>query len=453
MYDLVIKNGELITAENRLTADLAIENGKILKIGTGLEGKKFIPADGLYVLPGGVDPHVHLQMPLGDTASSDTWETGTIAAACGGTTTLIDFVEPEPDESMLHALEARRTEAEGQARIDYSLHMTITTAMMKKLDEIPAVLEAGISSFKLYTTYSGMLLNDYQMLEAMQAVAEAGGMVLVHCENDAITRFHTKTLLEEKHFGPDAHPLSRPAEAEEEAVNRVLKLAQTAGVKIYIVHISTAGGAAALCKAAADGLTAFGETCPQYLLLSEEKYSGGFEAAKYVCAPPLRNVHHQQILWQYLNSSKLHSIGTDHCPFFYTGQKDIGRDNFTNIPGGLPGIQSRVALLHTYGVLEGHINLNQWVALCSTNPAQIFGLYPQKGTLQPGSDADFVLFDPNHETTITRENLSENVDYSPYEGFKLKGLPVQVHAQGKLIASDGKFTGTDHTGEFIRRTG
>lgn len=452
MYDLIVAGGKLITAEETFSSDLAIQGGRICAVGTDLQGKETIRADGLYVLPGAVDPHVHLQMPIGETASSDTWKTGTIAAACGGTTTVIDFVEPEPGESMLQALSARRAEAEGQTLIDYALHMTITEAMMEKLDEIPSVLDAGVPSFKLYTTYPGMKLNDYQMLDAMQAVGKIGGIVLVHSENDAITRFHTEALLREGRFGPDAHPLSRPALAEEEAVYRVLKLAQTADASVYIVHISTAGGSAALAQAAAAGQSAWGETCPQYLLLTEEKYQGGFEAAKYVCAPPLRAAAHQAALWRSLSRGELHTIGTDHCPFYFNGQKDLGKDNFTRIPGGLPGIQSRLALLHTFGVLEGHISLNQWVALCSTRPAQIFGLYPQKGALQPGSDADIVLFDPNLKKTLTHSSLSENVDYSPYEGFKLSGMPVQVYAHGMKVASDGRYTGANHTGSFIRGT-
>ncbi len=474
-HDLVITGGTLITAERTFSADIGIQSGIIREIGPGLHGAQTMDAAGLYVLPGAVDPHVHLQMPLGDTFSSDTWRTGTIAAACGGTTTVIDFIEPEPGETMLQALSKRCAEADGQAVTDYSLHMTITPAMMENLDEVHAVLAAGVTSFKLYTTYDGMMLNDYQMLEAMKAVAQSGGMILVHCENDAIARFCTSDLLQQGRTGPDSHPLSRPALAEEEAVNRVLTLARTTGTPAYIVHISTAGGSDALARARNAGQTAWGETCPQYLLLDQGLYTGrpnstpeekpadqdslpenrpdpaSFEGAKYVCAPPLRGQEHSDALWQHLSNGSLHTIGTDHCPFNFSGQKDLGRNDFTGIPGGLPGIQSRLALMHTYGVLKGHITLNQWVQVCCTGPAQIFGLYPRKGSLEDGADADIVLFDPQTRTTITHESLSENVDYTPYEGYELTGVPVQVLLKGKLAARNGQFIGSTPDGSFLRR--
>jgi dihydropyrimidinase len=441
-HDLVITGGTLITAEKTFSADIGIQAGLIREIGSGLNGAQ---------------------------------RTGTAAAACGGTTTVIDFIEPEPGQTLLQALTRRRAEADGQAVTDYSLHMTITTAMIDNLDEVNEVLAAGITSFKLYTTYDGMILNDYQLLEAMKAVAQSGGMVLVHCENDAITRFWTNDLLQKGCRGPDSHPLSRPAPAEEEAVNRVLSLAGSAGAAVYIVHISTAGGAEAVARARENGQTAWGETCPQYLLLNEDLYSSkskpnsdkkgaqktepledepepaNFEGAKYVCAPPLRSQRHQQALWQHLSKGSLHTIGTDHCPFNFTGQKDLGRNDFTRIPGGLPGIQSRLALMYTYGVLQGLISPNEWVQLCSTGPAMIFGLYPRKGSLEAGADADIVLFDPQARTTITRESLSENVDYTPYEGFELTGLPVQVLLKGKLAARNGQFVESTPAGSFLRR--
>lgn len=450
-HDLVIAGGTLITAEQIRSADIGIQGGVIREIGENLSGTEIVDARGLYVVPGGVDPHVHLQMPQGDVYSSDDWRSGTKAAVCGGTTTLIDFVEPEADETMLEALEARRAEADGFSVTDYSLHMTITTAMMQRLEDIPAVVDAGIPSFKLYTTYDGMMLDDYQLLEAMSAAAAAGGMVLVHSENDAVARFHTEALLEAGQRGPDAHPLARPASAEEEAIQRVLILAETAGVPVYIVHISTAGGADAVAAANAAGQAAFGETCPQYLLLGEDLYSTGFEGAKYVCTPPLRSEKHRLSLWSHLSTSSLHTIGTDHCPFNYEGQKDLGRENFTKIPGGMPGVQLRTALMHTYGVLQGRLTLNEWVQLCSTQPARIFGLHPRKGALQPGSDADIVLFDPGIRSTITRDSLSENVDYTPYEGLELTGAPVQVYLKGHLAARNGEFLGTDTPGCFLER--
>jgi dihydropyrimidinase len=392
-------------------------------------------------------------MPAGQTSSSDTWETGTRAAACGGTTTVIDFVEPEGEEGLLEAFQSRRSLADSQAAIDFSLHMTLTAADQETLVQIPGVVAAGITSFKTYTTYEGFRLTDPEFLAACQAVQAAGGMVLVHAENDAIVKDRTRALLAAGEIGPSAHPRSRPGVAEAEAVSRVLALAESAGVRLYIVHVSTARGAEAVARARSHGQAAYGETCPQYLLLTAADYDRpGFEGAKYVCSPPLRTSDDQAVLWEALKKDELQSVGTDHCPFNYEGQKDLGAAQFTDIPGGLPGIQARLELLHTFGVRAGRMDLNRWVAVCSTAPARIFGLYPQKGSLLPGSDADIVLFDPSCRKTITAADLSENVDYSPYEGFEVEGAVVQTYVQGRLIAENGKFVGDGLTGRFLPRS-
>ena len=336
--------------------------------------------------------------------------------------------------------------------IDFSLHMTLTAADHDTLVQVPGVVAAGVPSFKTYTTYEGFRLTDPEFLAACKAVRAAGGMVLVHAENDAIVKDCTRALLEAGDVGPSAHPRSRPAVAEAEAISRVLALAETAGARLYIVHVSTARGAAAVARARTRGQDAYGETCPQYLTLTAADYERpGFEGAKYVCSPPLRTEADQSGLWKALQRNDLQSVGTDHCPFNYVGQKDLGAAQFTNIPGGLPGIQARLELIHTCGVGAGRMDLNRWVAVCCTGPARIFGLYPQKGSLMPGADADLVLFDPNKKKKITVEDLSENVDYTPYENFTLQGSVVQTYVQGRLAAEEGKYVGETISGRFLAR--
>jgi dihydropyrimidinase len=449
--DLVIRGGTLVSASETVQVDLGVREGQIAVLGHHMDGETVIDATGLLVLPGAVDPHVHLEMPAGETTSSDTWATGTQAAVCGGTTTVIDFVEPDPGESLLAALEKRCAQADGQSIIDYSLHMTLTDP--STLDQIPDVVAAGVPSFKTYTTYEGFRLTDSEFLATLNAVRDCDGLVLVHAENDAIIQDRTAALLAGGDWGPSAHPLSRPPAAEAEAITRALAMAEISNARLYVVHVSTARGAEAIAQARKRGQEAWGETCPQYLLLTDEEYHRpGFEGAKFVCSPPLRSAADQAALWSALAAGDLQSVGTDHCPFFYAGQKDLGRDRFTHIPGGLPGIQARLALLYTYGVRAGKLDHNRWVDVCSTTPARIFNLYPRKGALVPGSDADIVLFDPKQKVTLSAEFLSENVDYTPYEGFTLEGYPVKTYVGGKLVAEDGKIVGGQPRGSFLRRS-
>lgn len=451
-FDLAICNGTLVTASETFQADVGIRSGKIAVIGQNLQGKQMVDAQGWYVLPGAIDPHVHLEMPSGETTSSDTWESGTRAAACGGTTAVIDFVEPEEGQTLLDAFDERRDLAAAQTHIDFSLHMTLTNAEADTLVQIPEVVASGVTSFKLYTTYDGFKLNDEEFIRCCKEIQSAGGMALVHAENDSIVQNATQSVLSEGVVDPTGHPLSRPALAESEAVSRVIQLAQLTEVPVYIVHVSTAGGAKAVGEAIMSGWSVYGETCPQYLLLTDEEYQRpGFEGAKFVCSPPLRSPDDQLALWTALAGGSLHTIGTDHCPFYFKGQKDLGRENFTKIPGGLPGIQSRLALIYTFGVGQGRISLNQWVDVCSTAPAKIMGLYPQKGLIAPGADADLVLFDPDKAVTLTHEFLSENVDYTPYEGTQLEGYPVKTFSRGRLIAEHGQLVDSDHTGRFVPR--
>jgi len=330
--------------------------------------------------------------------------------------------------------------------------MTLTNAKPQTLAHVPEVVAAGMPSFKMYTTYEGLKLDDKAYLKCCQAIRDAKGMALAHCENDAVVGAATAETVKRGITGPEGHPLARPAIAEVESITRILKLSRFARIPIYIVHISTVRGAEALKKARRNGLSAYGETCPQYLLLTDEKYSRpNFEAAKFVCSPPLRKSRDNFALWKALARGDLQTVGTDHCPFNFKGQKEIGRDDFTKIPGGLPGIQSRLALLYSFGVRKGHLSLNRWVEACCTAPAKIFGLYPQKGALIPGADADFVLFDPHKEIPIRQDWLSENVDYTPYEGIKLQGMPVKTYLRGQLVAEHGEYVGEGIAGQFIKR--
>ncbi len=450
-FDLVIHDGLLVTSAETFQADLGINAGKIAAIGHKLSGAKMIDASELYVLPGAVDPHVHIEMPVGKTRSSDDWFTGTRAAAHGGTTTVIDFVEAAPKQSLVDALTARKSLAENRAAIDYAFHMTLSDAKEQTLEEIPAVIDAGVTSFKTYTTYEGFRLSDGEFLRVLKAVFAHSGLVIVHAENDSMIKHATQELLDSGKLAPQFHPISRPALAEGEAIERILSLAETVDAPVYIVHISSAIGTKALANAQLRKQNALGETCVQYLLLTEDEYQRpGFEAAKFVCQPPLRKSGDCAALWDALSDGSIQTIGTDHCPFNFVGQKDLGSERFTEIPGGLPGIESRLSLVHSYGVTKGLISLNQWVALCCTNPAVIFGLYPQKGDLLPGADADIVLFDPTMEKTLSHNMLHENVDYTPYEGFQLQGYPVKTLLRGEVLIDGSKSMNIEGKGKYLK---
>lgn len=451
-YDIVIKNGIVVTPECVTKADVAISGETIAAIGTNLAGVFVIDARDKYVIPGAIDPHVHLEMPVGATQSADTWATGTIAAACGGTTTILDFVEPNPGETLLHALAARRMTAEGKAVIDYGLHMTITQDDAQTLDQIPAVIAAGCSSFKTYLTYEGFRLTDEQYLAVSEAVANSAGLLLTHAENDAIIKYRKRQLLNLGNTGPQFHPLSRPAIAEVEAIERALALAEITGAHLYIVHVSTGAGAEAIMRARQRGISVHGETCPQYLLLTDAEYQrSGFEAAKFVCSPPLRSDRDCTLLWNLLANGGLDTIGTDHCPFNFYGQKDIGSESFDQIPGGLPGIETRLALIYHFGVKRDLLTLERWVDLCCTAPARLFNLYPRKGSIIPGGDADVVVFDPSLEVTLSSTMLHEQVDYTPYEGMRVSGYPVVTISRGTILFNEGTFTGPEDHGRYLER--
>jgi dihydropyrimidinase len=452
IHDLVIHHGTLISPTQIIEADLAIDAGRIAAVGLDLSGRQEIDASGKYVLPGGIDPHVHLEMPVGVTRSSDDWFTGTRAAACGGTTTVIDFVEPRPGESLGSALQTRQELAKRKSSIDFGLHMTILNDDEQTLRDIKTMCELGCTSFKTYLTYEGLRLNDPAFLNVLAAVKRTGGIVLVHAENDAIVSHLQRQSREKKNTAPKYHAVTRPAIAEGEAIQRSLAMAEVTGTRLYVVHISTALGVEAIRAAQKRGVVAVGETCPQYLLLTDRELSRpDFEGAKYVCSPPLRSGSDNERLWIALAEDDLQTIGTDHCPFFFKGQKDLGIDNVEKIPGGLPGIESRLALIHQFGVRAGRLSLNRWVQVCCTNPARLFGLYPRKGSLEIGADADLVVFDPNKQVTLTKSILHEQVDYTPYEGFEVQGTPVMTIQRGRVIVEEGVFHGAPGDGRYLAR--
>ncbi len=452
MYDLVIRGGMLVTRAEAFQADVAVQGERIAAIGRGLSGRQTLDAGGLLVLPGAVDPHVHLAMDAGVTTTSDDWTTGTIAAACGGTTTVIDFIEPDLDGPLRPALAARRAEGEAGAVIDFGLHMTLRSAAPNVLAEVPDAYAAGCASFKTYLTYEGFRLDDAAFLQALKAVARVDGLALVHAENHSAIEALRAEAVAAGHTAPKVHASTRPVSTEAEAIERAITLAGIAGARLYVVHVSTGAGAEAVARARARGQAVVGETCPQYLLLTEAELDRpGFDGAKAVCSPPLRPADNPPQLWRHLAADALSTVGTDHCAFFFEGQKTLGRDVFTAIPNGLPGIEARLALLYTFGVRAGRLSLQRWVDVCCVAPARTFGLYPRKGSLMPGADADIVLFDPNRVVTLDREMLHERTDYTPYAGMAVQGYPVATVARGAVIVRDGVFQRTQGRGRFIAR--
>ena len=450
MFDLVITNGLLITSEALARADLAVTGGRIAAIGEKLPGRETIDATGKLVLPGAIDEHVHLEMPVGEFASSDDFYTGTVAAACGGTTTVIDFAEPRAGQPLVEALAERRAKADGKVVIDYGLHMTLSRADDDTLGQIPDSIEAGAASFKLYMAYEGLRLDDNGLLRALDALREHGGQALVHAENHHAIRYLTAQALAQGRTGPENHPLTRPDIMEAEAIHRLLALARVTSTPLVLAHLSCALGLKQVRAARDRGQTVWVETCPQYLLLDEDEYlRPGFEGAKFVMAPPPRTAADRAALWAGLTAGEIDTVATDHCPFFYATQKIRGRDDFSRIPGGAPGIETRLALLYTHGVRAGHLSHERWVEVCCTEPARRFGLAPRKGTLSVGADADLVIFDPDRRVTLRAETLHQNVDYCPYEDWKAHGYPETVLSRGEIVVSDGEFTGPAGRGQFL----
>lgn len=454
-FDLILKGGQIVTASDVYTADVAIHDGKVVLLGRELSfpAKKFIDVAGKYLLPGGIDVHTHLDMPFGGTVASDDFASGTIAAAFGGTTAVVDFAIQGKGQSLKQTIEVWQEKAAGKAVIDYGLHIAITDMNDAILAEMPEAIAAGYPSFKLFMTYDGLRVNDDTMVKALHVTRDYGGLVCVHAENYYIIDYLVKKFLAEQKTEPIYHALSRPALAEAEATGRAIKLAQLAQAPLYIVHLSCQESLREVRQARKEGLPVMAETCPQYLLLSEDNYrEPDFHGAKYVMSPPLRPRDNNEILWQALAKGDLQVVATDHCPFFFKGQKEMGRDFFGKIPNGAPGIEARMPLLYGAGTAEGKISLQKLVEVSATNPAKIFGMYPHKGTIAVGSDADIVVFDPDQELILRKKILHENVDYTPYEGIRVKGYPVITIAGGRVVVENGRFLGEKGAGRFVKRS-
>lgn len=451
MFDLVISNGMVVTAEASVRADVGLTAGRVAALGLGLEGRETIDAGRMLVIPGAVDEHVHLQMPVGEFCSSDDFYTGTVAAAHGGTTTLLDFVEPKPGQPLVEALEARRAEADPKVVLDYGLHMTLSRSDDQTLTQLLDCIQAGIASFKLYMAYEGLRLDDGGLLRVLAALRDVGGRALVHAENHHAITYLTAQALAAGQTGPEQHPRTRPAIMEAEAVHRLLALAHVTGTPLTVAHLSCALGLEQVRAARRRGQTVWVETCPQYLLLDEAEYERpGFEAAKFVMAPPVRTGADRAALWAGLASGEVDTVATDHCPFFFATQKTRGREDFSRIPGGAPAVETRLPLLYSYGVRQGQLSPERWVEVCCTAPARRFGLAPRKGTLAVGADADIVVFDPELRVTLSAETLHQNVDYTPYEGWEVQGYPRTVLSRGEVIVRDGEFRGKVGRGQFLK---
>jgi dihydropyrimidinase len=450
----LIKNGRIITAEQDYIADIYIEKDTITTIGASLtmQADTTIDAKGKYVIPGGVDVHTHMDMPFGGTTSSDDFETGTRAAAFGGTTCLIDFAIQSKGTRMRDALDVWWKKGE-QATIDFGLHMIVTDLPEAHLEDMNEMVREGVTSFKLFMAYPNVLMvDDATIFRAMRQTGNNGALICMHAENGGVIDLLVQKALAEGKTAPIYHALTRPTTAESEAVNRAIALAQMAGAPVYIVHVSSADALEKVSEARDKGVPVFAETCPQYLLLSiEDLDRPNFEGAKYVFTPPLREKWHQDKLWEGLKKNTLQVVSTDHCPFCFKEQKEMGRDSFAKIPNGGPGVENRLQLIHHHGVNQKRISLNRWVEIVATTPAKMFGLYPRKGTITVGSDADIVIWDPNKEITISAKSHHMRVDYSMFEGFKVKGDAETVLSRGETIVDKGKWLGKPGRGTFIKR--
>jgi dihydropyrimidinase len=453
---ILIRGGTIVTATDQYVGDVLVEDERITTIGVSLDiaADRVIEASGKYVLPGGIDCHTHLDMPFGGTTSADDFESGTIAAAFGGTTSVVDFAIQYKGQTLHHAWETWMRKAEGRAAIDYGFHMIITELTDQVECEMDDLVRQGVTSFKLFMAYPGVfMLDDATIFRALLRTGKNGGTICMHAENGGVIDVLVRKALAEGHTAPKYHALTRPARAEAEATHRAIAMAEIADVPVYIVHLSAAEALEMVTEARDRGLPAYAETCPQYLFLSYDNYEEpGFEGAKYVMSPPLRPKDAQNRLWRGLAFNDLQAISTDHCPFCMKEQKTLGTDDFSKIPNGAPGIETRMSLVYDGGVRTGRIPLNRFVELTSTSPAKIFGLFPRKGTIAPGSDADIVIFDPNRTSTLSARTLHMKVDYNPYEGRQVTGVTETVLSRGRVIIDNGTFTGRAGGGNFLKRS-
>ncbi|MFB6751843.1 dihydropyrimidinase [Streptomyces sp. NPDC056353] len=459
MSRTAIRGGLVVTASDEMHADVLIEDGRVAALAaTGtpaaeaFTAERTIDASGKYVIPGGVDGHTHMEMPFGGTYAADTFETGTRAAAWGGTTTIVDFAIQSVGHSLRSGLDAWHAKAEGNCAIDYAFHMIVSDVNQKTLKEMDLLVEEGVTSFKQFMAYPGVFYSDDgQILRAMQRAAENGGLIMMHAENGIAIDVLVEQALARGETDPRFHGEVRKALLEAEATHRAIRLAQVAGAPLYVVHVSATEAVAELTRARDEGLPVFGETCPQYLFLSTDNLAEpDFEGAKYVCSTPLRPREHQAALWRGLRTNDLQVVSTDHCPFCFSGQKELGRGDFSKIPNGMPGVENRMDLLHQ-AVVDGHISRRRWIEIACATPARMFGLYPKKGTIAPGADADIVVYDPHAEQVISAETHHMNVDYSAYEGRRITGRVETVLSRGEPVVTEREYTGRKGHGVYTPR--
>lgn len=463
---ILIQAGTLVTAAESFQADILIEGEKISAIGVDLPtgGADVVNARGLLVMPGGIDPHTHFDLPMFNTVSSDDHYTGHKAAAFGGTTTVMDFV-PQGQGTIQESVADWHARADGKAAIDFSFHMNITRWDENVAGEIPGLPDLGITTLKVFMAYNGRLrLGDGEIFQAMRLARENGLLTMLHAENGDVIEVLTAEALAAGHTAPEWHARTRPAWGEVDAALRGAALAAQSGAALYLVHMNVAGEVDMLQYARQHGLAVMGETCPPYLFFTEEHLRRP-DGAKWICSPPMRSIEDNRRLWQGLAEGTIQTIGTDHCPFFYNGTdpiiyegrpvaipgKELGRDDFTKIPNGLPGVGDRLPILWTYGVRAGRLTPQQFVALTSTNPARIFGLFPRKGALLPGSDADLVLWDPDRRLTYGVAHAHHRTDYNLFEGWELVGFPEKVFLRGNLIVDGERWLGRPGMGRYLYR--
>jgi dihydropyrimidinase len=453
--DLIVKDGTVVTAADTYKADVGVKDGKIITLGSGISpgpDTQVIDARGKYVFPGGIDVHVHFQLPFSGTVSADDFENGTKAAACGGVTTILDFAIQAKGHSIMEAVEARRAEADPKVCIDYGLHAAITDWNPQTKAEIKKVIDYGIPTFKMFMIYKneGWMADDGMLFSALEETSKLGGHIGVHAESvDVLDMLIERYAQEKEKWGAYGHTLSRPCYTEEEAIIRAIKWAEVTGGKLYIVHMSTGEGADAVNAARKKGVRVFAETCPQYLLLNDDVFKGE-NGHLYATCPQIKKPHDSERLWKGLANGDVQVVATDTCTF-NTKQKAAWKGDFRKIPFGLPGVETMVPLMYTEGVGKHGFSVNHLVSLVSTNPAKLFGMYPEKGTIAIGSDADLTIFDPKKKVTIKAENLQTNCDWNPFEGWKLEGYPVITISRGKVVAENGKFVGEVGRGKFLKR--
>ncbi|MEA2778958.1 MAG: dihydropyrimidinase [Rhodospirillaceae bacterium] len=456
-FDLIIRNGTVVTAGDTVRCDIGVKDGRIAVLADALTGAAdVVDATGKLVLPGGIDSHVHIdEPPFYGVVHADDFESASISAACGGTTTLIPFVQQETGKALRTSVQEYHKKAEGKAVIDYAFHLIVVDTSEQTVgQELPALVEDGYTSIKIYMTYEGMVLNDYQVLQVLDVARRTGAMVMIHAENDHCIHWLTQKLGATGDTSLAQFPKMAPMAVEREATHRAISLGEIIDVPVLIVHVSAREALEQIKWARDRGLKVYGETCPQYLFLDEELIAQpGWEGAKYLCAPPPRDKSNPDFLWQGIASGSFQVVSSDHCSFLFEGnhgkRANGPHPHFRHVAPGLPGIETRLPLLFSEGVGKNRIDLNTFVAVTATNAAKLYGLYPRKGTIAVGSDADLAIWDPEREVTITRDMLHDRMDFTPYEGFKVKGWPVMTFSRGEAVWRDGRPAGKPGRGRFL----